>query len=100
MIHPSLDFAHFNRDFLLQDRDALLAVLRQFAAEFIPDRRFESAERVIEAGDTVIREAWYTGTPKVELPGFGPVGETFRLKFCSVMRFNEEGLLVEWKDYG
>lgn len=100
MIRPALDFAHFNRDFRLQDRDALLAILRQFAADLIPDRRFEPAERVLEMGDTVVREAWYTGTPQVEIPGFGPVGETFRLKFCSVMRFDDDGLLAEWKDYG
>lgn len=100
MIAADLDFAHFNRDFALSSRDDLLKILRQFAADFIPDRAFESLERVFEAGDTVVREAWYTGTPAVDLPGFGAAGERFRLKFCSVMRFDDAGLLVEWKDYG
>ena len=100
MIAPDLDFAHFNRDFALGSRDELMGILRQFAADFIPDRQFEAAERVTEAGDIVVREGYYTGTPAVDLPGFGAQGEAFRLKFCSVMRFNADGILVEWKDHG
>lgn len=100
IIAPDVDFAHFNRDFVLSDRSELLGVLRKFAADFIPDRHFEAPERVQVVGNTVIRESWYVGTPKVDLPGFGNAGEGFRLKFCSVMRFNDAGILVEWKDYG
>lgn len=100
IIAPDLDFAHYNRDFALSRREDLLQILRQFAAEFIPDRKFEAPERVFEAGDIVVREAWYTGTPAVDLPGFGAAGVAFRFKFCSIMRFDAAGLLVEWKDYG
>ena len=100
MIAADLDFAHYNRDFVLTSRDALLDVLRQFAADFIPDRRFEPVERVTVSGDIVVREGWYTGTPAVDLPGFGAKGEAFRLKFCSVMRFDDRDVLVEWKDHG
>ena len=100
MIAPDLDFAHFNRAFELTGRDALLDVLRQFAATFIPDRHFEPAERVTVAGNIVVREAWYAGTAAVDLPGFGAAGEAFRLRFCSVMRFDRDGILVEWKDHG
>ena len=100
MIAADLDFAHFNRDFVLTSRDALLDVLQNFASTYVPDRRFEPAERVTVAGDIVVREAWYAGTPAVDLPGFGSAGEAFRLKFCSVMRFNDQGMLVEWKDHG
>ena len=100
LIAPDLDFAHFNRDFALTRREDLVKILRQFATDFIPDRKFEAPERVLESGDFIIREAWYTGTPAVDLPGFGATGEEFRLKFCSVMRFDDSGLLVEWKDYG
>lgn len=100
IIAPDLDFAHFNRDFALTRRQDLMQILRQFAADFIPDRQFEAPERVFEVGDIVVREAWYTGTPAVDLPGFGVAGEGFRLKFCSIMRFDDAGLLVEWKDYG
>lgn len=100
LIAPDLDFAHFNRDFVLTSRDALLDVLRQFASQFVPDRHFEAPDRVTVAGDIVVREAWYAGTAAVDLPGFGAAGEAFRLKFCSVMRFNEAGLLQEWKDHG
>lgn len=100
IIAPDLDFAHFNRDFVLSKRSELIAILRQFASALIPDRKFEEPERVFMTGDIVVREGWYTGTPLVDLPGFGAVGERFRLKFCSVMRFDRAGLLVEWKDYG
>jgi hypothetical protein len=100
MIAPDLDFAHFNRDFVLTSRDALLDVLRSFAVDYIPNRHFEAPERVTVAGDIVVREGWYAGTPAVDLPGFGAAGEGFRLKFCSVMRFDAGGILVEWKDHG
>jgi hypothetical protein len=100
MIAPDIDFAHFNRDFTLTSREALLDVLRGFAASYAPDRRFEPAERVTVAGNIVVREAWYAGTAAVDLPGFGAAGEAFRFKFCSVMRFDDDGVLVEWKDHG
>lgn len=100
LIAPDIDFAHFNRNFVMNSRDALLEVLQGFAASYAPDRRFEDAEMVLEVGDTVIRQAWYVGTAAVDLPGFGAAGETFRLKFCSFMRFGAGGKLVEWKDFG
>lgn len=97
---PDIDFAHFNRDFVLTSRDDLLDVLRGFAANYVPDRHFEAPERVTAVGNIVVREAWYVGTAAVDLPGFGSAGEAFRLKFCSVMRFDDAGFLVEWKDHG
>jgi len=100
MIVPDLDFAHFNRDFVLTSREALIEVLKGFANTYAPDRHFERPERVSVVGNIVIREAWYAGTAAVDLPGFGAAGEAFRFKFCSVMRFNDDGLLVEWKDHG
>lgn len=100
MIAPDLDFAHFNRDFKMSSRSELLDVLRAFAASYVPDRRFEAPERVIVSGNLVVREAWYAGTAAVDLPGFGTAGEAFRLKFCSVMRFDDDDILVEWKDHG
>jgi ketosteroid isomerase-like protein len=100
MIAPDLDFAHYNRDFVLSSRGALLDVLRNFASAYIPDRHFEPVERVTTSGNIVVREGWYGGTPAVDLPGFGAAGERFRLKFCSVMRFDDNDILVEWKDHG
>jgi len=100
LIVPELDFAHFNRNFVLTSREALIEVLRGFATTYAPDRRFEPAERITVAGNIVVREAWYAGTAAVDLPGFGAAGEAFRFKFCSVMRFNNNGQLVEWKDHG
>lgn len=100
MIAPDIDFAHFNRNFVMNSRDELLGVLRGFADSYVPDRHFEDPESVIVVGDTAIRRAWYVGTAAVDLSGFGNAGEAFRLKFCSFMRFSPEGLLIEWKDFG
>ena len=99
-IAADVDFAHFNRNFILTSRDDLLGVLRQFASDCIPDRRFEPAERIFAAGDTVVRIGWYVGTCAIDLDGFGKAGEAFRLKFCSVLRFDDAGIIVEWKDFG
>jgi ketosteroid isomerase-like protein len=100
LIAPDIDFAHFNRDFALAGRAALLDVLRQFARDYFVERRFEPAERIFAAGDMVVREGWYAGICAVDLPGFGQAGESFRLKFCSVLRFDDNGMIVEWKDHG
>ena len=54
----------------------------------------------VVSGNLVVREAWYAGTAAVDLPGFGTAGEAFRLRFCSVMRFDNDDILVEWKDHG
>ena len=100
MIAADIDFAHYNRDFVLHSRDALIEVLSGFATTYVPDRHFEDADVLHVVGDTVIRQAWYVGTAAVDLPGFGKAGEAFRLKFCRFMRFGPDGLLVEWKDFG
>lgn len=100
LIAPKIDFAHFNRDFHLSDRDELITLLRHFATDLVPDRRFLEPERITDRGDLVVREGFYMGTPLMDLPGFGPAGSTFTLKFCSVMRFDSQGILLEWKDYG
>lgn len=100
LISPDLDFAHFNRDFAFQKRDDLFNVLTQFAEVLAPDRHFLEPERVTAAGNVVVREAYWSGTAQVDLPGFANAGGTFRLKFCTVMRFDDNGILVEWKDHG
>ena len=100
LIAPNLDFAHFNRNFAFDRLDGLMQSIEQFASTFVPDRRFEPPQRVTVAGNVVIRESYYVGTAKVDLPGFAPSGGQVRLKFCTVFRFNDQGILVEWKDYG
>jgi hypothetical protein len=100
MVAPDLDFAHFNRDFAFDNWAGLLEVLKQFASTLVPDRHFLPAERITIAGNIVVREGHYTGTAQVDLPGFADAGGTIMLKFCTVMRFNDNGILVEWKDHG
>jgi predicted ester cyclase len=100
MITPTLDFAHFNRNFSFDRLDGLMESIEQFASTYIPDRRFEPPLRVTVAGNVVVRESYYVGTAKVDLPGFAQAGGQVRLKFCTVFRFDDQGILVEWKDYG
>ena len=100
MASPTLDFAHFNRDFAFQKLDALIEVLKQFANTLAPDRHFLPAERVTVSGNVVVREAYWVATAQVDLPGFAAAGGKIRFRFCSVMRFDDNGILVEWKDYG
>ena len=100
LISPDLDFEHFNRNFAFQRRDGLMESIELFAASLIPDRRFLPPERVTVSGSVVIREAYYVGTSEADLPGFADKGGEVRLKFCTVFRFDDDGILVEWKDYG
>ncbi len=101
LIAAKLDFAHFNRGFVLNDRTEFLAILSQFAGEFLSARHFEPPLRVTASGNVCVRESYWVATPKVPLPAFGAAaGETIRLKFVTVMRFDDQGILVEWKDYG
>lgn len=97
---PDLDFAHHNRGFATRNRDELIAVLRQFVAGIMPDRKFSAPSRVTASGNVVIREARWSGTAKQDIPGFGKAGETLEFQLCSVLRFDDQGIIVEWKDHG
>ncbi|CAJ1497534.1 nuclear transport factor 2 family protein [[Mycobacterium] burgundiense] len=99
-LSPTLDFAHNNRGFATQNRAELIAVLRQFVESIMPDRNFATPSRVTALGNVVIREARWTGNPKQDIPGFGAAGEFLDLQLCSVLRFDDDGIIVEWKDYG
>lgn len=100
LIIPDLDFEHFNRNFAFKRLDGLMESIELFANTLVPDRRFEPPARVTVSGNVVVREAYYTGTAQADIPGFAPKGSKVRLKFCSVLRFDDRGILVEWKDYG
>ena len=101
LIADSVDFAHFNRNYAITSREELVAILRRFAGEFLSARRFEEPERVTASGDVCVREGYWTATTKVDLAAFGAAaGDTVKLKFATVMRFDDDGILVEWKDYG
>jgi predicted ester cyclase len=100
LVAPDLDFAHYNRDFAFDDRDGLLAVIKMFADELAPDRRFTEPERVTVQGNVVVRESNYQATAAVDIPGFAAEGERVDLRLCTVLRFDDDGILVEWKDHG
>jgi len=100
LLAPDIDMAHFNRNYAVKRREDLLETMEAFAASYMPDRLFQPPERVMASGNFVIRESYWCGTPTVDIPGFGTTGIEVRLRLCSVMRFNDNGILVEWKDYG
>ena len=97
---PDITMAHYNRGAFFNRADDLIDVIRAFAANIMPDRQFLPPERVLVCGNVVVREAYWTGTPTQDIPGFGTKGETIRFRLCSVMTFNEQGILIDWKDHG
>jgi hypothetical protein len=99
-LSPTIDFAHYNRGFTTQSRDELLAVLRQFAHILIPDRKFSAPTRVTTSGSTVVRQSRWSGTAQADIPGLCKAGDAVDLHLCSVLTFDETGVVVEWKDYG
>lgn len=100
MMVQNIDFAHYNREVKFNNRDELIAVFPAFLENLIPDRRYTPPSRVNVSGNIVYREGVFTGTPTTYIPGFGQTGERFSLHFCSVLRFNDQGLVEEWKDHG
>lgn len=100
MVAPDLKMAHFNRGAAFENADDLIALMKAFGDSLMPDRRFEPAEGVHVIGNVVVREGYWGGTAQQDLPGFAGNGETLRLRLCSVMRFDDTGILVDWKDHG
>ena len=100
LFHPALDFCHVNRGFAFTKREDLLGVLELFANRLMPDRRMQDPERVLVQGDIIVRIADWGGTAKADIPGFAQAGEKVLITICTLMRFDAERLLVEWKDYG
>ena len=99
-IAPDLKMAHFNRGASFDNADDLIDLMRAFGDNLMPDRRFEPAEGVHVSGNVVVREGYWGGTAQQDLPGFAANGEVLRLRLCSVMRFDDAGILVDWKDHG
>lgn len=100
ILAPDLDFAHHNRGYKFDNREDLLGVMPAFATRLAPDRRFLPPERVTASGNVVVHESIFTGNAKEDIPGWARAGEEFRLKICSVFRFDDSGRIVEWKDHG
>ncbi len=101
LIDPAIDFAHHNRAFAINDRRQLLDMLRLFADELLVERHFEQPERVMTVGNVCVRENDWVAVPRVDIEAIGATaGTPFRLRLCSVLRFDDDGILVEWKDHG
>lgn len=100
LLSPDLAFAHHNRGFTLEGRDALIDVLRQFADEIVPDRRIGPAIRITTVEDTVYREHHWTGTAQAAVPGMFEAGDPVDMLLCSVLSYDADGTLVAWTDYG
>jgi len=99
-VASDLKMAHFNRGASFERADDLIDLMRTFGDSLMPDRRFEAAEGVHVIGNVVVREGYWGGTAQQDLPGFAAKGEALRLRLCSVMTFDDDGILVDWKDHG
>jgi hypothetical protein len=91
LIHERVDFAHYNREIVHKDRSALIGMVRA-AGEMMESRQYDPPERLTAVGDVCVRESEWAATLKG--------GDVMRLRLCTVMRFDPQGVLVEWKDYG
>jgi limonene-1,2-epoxide hydrolase len=98
-LSPMFYFRHHNRDFECHDRDQFIAILRQFASEFVPDRKFGPPHRVVGAGNVVVREQAWGGCARVDIPGMAKAGEVLSLDLCTVYVFDGERV-AEYHDYG
>jgi predicted ester cyclase len=99
-VAPNLTMAHFNRGASFDNADDLIGLMQAFSDTLMPDRKFEPAEGVHVVGNVVVREGYWGGTAQQDLPGFAANGEVLRLRLCSVMTFDDNGILVDWKDHG
>lgn len=99
LISSNFYFQHHNRNFEFKDPDEFIATLQQFASELMPQRGFGKPSRVTCAGNTVVFEQPWSGTPSVDVPGMGDAGEKISLDLCSVFVFDGD-LVAEYHDYG
>jgi limonene-1,2-epoxide hydrolase len=98
-LHTTLDFRHYNRGFSFTTATELVATLRTFAAEYLPDRKLGPAVRRNSVNDVVYREQHWTGTLTTDLPGFGAAGDSIDQRLCSVF-IVRDGKIAEYYDYG
>ena len=100
LMAPHLKFRHFNRDFEIDDRDEFVDLLIHFAANIMPVRKLETPERITVAGNLVVREGWYAGQAAGDYEGWSVAGQEVRHKTATFYLFDDEGILLEWVDYG
>ncbi|MES2493905.1 MAG: nuclear transport factor 2 family protein [Pseudomonadota bacterium] len=100
LMAPNLKFRHFNRDFAIDDRDEFVDLLIHFAKNIMPERKLEVPERVTVSGNMVVREGWYVGRAAGDYEGWSVAGQEVRHKTATFYLFDDNGLLLEWVDYG
>jgi hypothetical protein len=96
---PDLHFEHVGRGFAFDSSADLIATLKTFAADYLPDRAFGEATRRTVDGDTVVREHLWSGTLATDLEGFGKKGDAIADRLCAVFTV-AGGRIVEYLDYG
>ncbi|WP_433503014.1 nuclear transport factor 2 family protein [Pseudonocardia halophobica] len=99
VLSPELDFQHYNRGFSFSSAAELVATLRAFASDYLPDRKLGPSLRTNVIGDTVYREQRWGGTLAVDLPGFGNKGDVLDDRLLTVYTVRD-GKITEYYDYG
>ena len=100
LMAPELKFRHFNRDFAIDSRDEFVDLLIHFAANIMPVRKLETPDRITVSGNMVVREGWYRGKAAGNYEGWSVAGEEVSHKTATFYLFDDDGLLLEWVDYG
>jgi ketosteroid isomerase-like protein len=101
MVAEDLHFVHHNRGIEVHGRTEFVeGILRNWRDAYVPDRKLEPAVRMAVNGNVVFREQMWTATAKVDVPGFADAGQPIRHDFCTVLVFNDDGLICEYNEYG
>jgi len=100
LMAPDLTFTHHGRPFACDNRDDFIDLLKDFAATVMKERELKVPDRITASGNIVVREGWYVGTASGDVEGWSSAGQEVRHKTCTIYRFNDDGLLAEWTDYG
>ncbi|MEU7810871.1 nuclear transport factor 2 family protein [Pseudonocardia sp. NPDC049154] len=95
-----VEITHHNRGAHAKGKAAAMEVFTG-AGQVMPDKHFEGRINLQVTGpDSVVVRHVFVANPKVDIPGFGPAGEEIRLDLATFLRFNADGLLVEYNDFG
>lgn len=98
MMTDDIHVEHHNRGFVLDGAEAMLALMTQFEG-MVPDRRFHVTRRQFAAGEQVVTEVTWGGTPTVDIEGFAKKGEKIQLELACLWTVRN-GQVAEYHDYG
>jgi ketosteroid isomerase-like protein len=101
---PNFHYIHYHRgaDFYEHHTaETYVGTVRKYATGYFKERKYE-AYRTTAQGNVVAREAWFSGSmqPGAAVDALAEGGQSFKVGLVSFHSFDDDGKLLEWKDYG